>query len=263
MRSARPNSAQAVRPFSERPLTSAQIAMLRRNSGRCSITNADTFTARIPIGVDAPTTRKAISRTRWEPNRDSCSNDVNRSPGDTGIGDWYADGVRCLARPPADNRIRGWSWSQRSFLEMQVKKFSPAGHSDSRPGFRPDLLVAAAAAGPGRSSVLACVERVSAGARLDRVRIVNSEPGTHETVDVVDLGALDIRRAEVVDQDTNAALVHDLVTRPDVVVEGHPVLQAGATAAADEDAQGQFRVGLFLQQRHELRQGFIGECDSR
>src|SRR5262249_60378549 len=99
------------------------------------------------------------------------------------------------------------------------RKLWSGGHPLHQPSFRPDPLVAAAAAGPGRSSVLTSVERVSAGAGLDRVRIVNSEPGTHETVDVVDLGALDIRRAEVVDQDTNAALVHDLVTPPDLVLD--------------------------------------------
>src|SRR5215831_17238642 len=107
----------------------------------------------------------------------------------------------------------------------------------SRPGFPAAPLVAAAAAGPGRPRVLTRIERVSAGAGLDRVRVVNRKPRTHETVDVVDLGAPDVGRAEVVDQNANAVLVHDFGTGPDVVVEGHPVLKARATAAADEDAQ--------------------------
>src|SRR5262249_13164571 len=160
-------------------------------------------------------------------------------------------GVRRLGRSPADHRVRGSSCAQRPFGPVGAAiTLRPPGHNLSA-GFPAAPLVAAAAAGPGRARVLARIERVSAGAGLDRVRVVNREPGAHETVDVVDLGAPEIGRAEVVDQDTNAALMHYFVTRPDVVVEGHPVLKARAAAAADEDPQGQLRVGLLVQERLE------------
>src|SRR5689334_10563339 len=63
-----------------------------------------------------------------------------------------------------------------------------------------------AAAALGRARVVARVERVAAGAGLHRVRIVNGEAGAHEAVDVVDLGAAQVRGAEVVDQDADAVL---------------------------------------------------------
>src|SRR5262245_34877066 len=93
-----------------------------------------------------------------------------------------------------------------------------------------------AAAAARRSRVVARVERVTARAGADRVRVVDREAGPHQAVHVVDLGAPDVGCAEIVDQDADTILLHDLVPGPFVVVERHPVLQARAAAPADEDA---------------------------
>jgi hypothetical protein len=60
-------------------------------------------------------------------------------------------------------------------------------------------LVAAAAALSGLG-VTAGVERVPAGAAGDGIRVVHCEAATHERVHVVDLRALEIHRAEIIDQ---------------------------------------------------------------
>src|SRR6266852_6747965 len=113
----------------------------------------------------------------------------------------------------------------------------------------------AAAAGLCAAGVVAGVERVAAGARVHRVRVVDREAGAHEAVDVVDLGAADVGGAEVVDHDLHAVLVDGDVLRPAHVVKCHSVLHARAAAAADEDPERQLGVALLAK---ELLQAYLG-----
>src|ERR1044071_1770434 len=83
------------------------------------------------------------------------------------------------------------------------------------------LRLVAAAASLRAASVVACVERVAAGARVHGVRVVDGEAGAHQAVDVVDLGSPDVGDAEVVDDDLHAVVVDDHVVSPALVVEGH------------------------------------------
>jgi len=100
---------------------------------------------------------------------------------------------------------------------------------------------------------------VPAGAGANGIRVVDGESGPHEAVDVVDFGASNVGGAEVVDHDSDAVLLDDLVTSPGGVVEGHSVLEPGAASSAYEDAKRNLWVPFLLQQRPELRQGFAGE----
>src|SRR6202011_2259286 len=91
---------------------------------------------------------------------------------------------------------------------------------------RRERWLVAASAGLCAAGVVAGVERVAARARVNRVRVVNREPGTHKAVDVIDLGAADVGRAEVVDHDLHAVLVDGDVLGPAHVIESHAVLHA-------------------------------------
>ena len=56
------------------------------------------------------------------------------------------------------------------------------------------------------------LERVAAAARGAGVRVVDREPGRLNRVDVVDLGTLEVRRAERIDDDGDSVLVKLEVT---------------------------------------------------
>src|ERR1700736_2399061 len=70
------------------------------------------------------------------------------------------------------------------------------------------------AAGLCPPGLVAGVERVAARARVNRVRVVDREPGPHKAVEVIDLGAADVGGAEVVDHDLHAVLVDGDVLGP-------------------------------------------------
>src|SRR5438876_6981064 len=89
----------------------------------------------------------------------------------------------------------------------------------------------------GRVLALGHLERVPAAARRDGVRVVDREPGRLDRVDVVDLRALQIRRAEGIDDNGDAVLLELEVTLGCAAVEAEPVLETGAAAALDRDAQ--------------------------
>src|SRR2546428_197482 len=91
---------------------------------------------------------------------------------------------------------------------------------------RRERWLVAAAAGLCAAGVIAGVERVATRARVDRVRVVDREPGTHQAVDIVDLRAADVGGAEVVDHDLHAVLVDCYVLGAAHVIEGHAVLHA-------------------------------------
>src|SRR5438093_11374258 len=79
----------------------------------------------------------------------------------------------------------------------------------SRPGWPAELLVRAAGTAT-RGGVLLAVgdlERMAAPARGDGVRVVHREPRRLDRVDVVDLGAREVRSAERIDHDGDAVLL--------------------------------------------------------
>ena len=100
--------------------------------------------------------------------------------------------------------------------------------------------------------VLFHLEGGAAAAGGDDIRVVHLEAGALEALDVVDLRAEDELHAGLVDDHRNAVDLEDVVVllRP---IEGERVLEAGAAAAADRDAQGLiFRSLLRAQQLSDL-----------
>src|SRR5712692_2737353 len=124
---------------------------------------------------------------------------------------------------------------------------------------RRERCLVAAAAGLGAAGVVAGVERVTAGARVHRVRVVDREAGPHEALHVVDLAAADVRGAEVVDHDLHAVLVDGDVFGTPHVVECHAVLHAVAATAAHEDTERELWVSLFGEELLEAGLGVRGE----
>src|SRR5256714_15336198 len=103
------------------------------------------------------------------------------------------------------------------------------------------LLVRAAGAATtgrlGRVRALLDLERVATAARGDRVRVVDREARGLDRVEVVDLGAAQIRRAERVDDDVDAVHRELEVALLRAAVEAEAVLEPGAPAALDRDAE--------------------------
>jgi hypothetical protein len=77
---------------------------------------------------------------------------------------------------------------------------------------------------------------------------VDCEARAHEAVDIVDLGAPNVRGAEVVDDDLDPILLDHEVVGASGVVECHAVLHARTAAAAHEDAQRELGVA-FLDEK--------------
>ena len=87
------------------------------------------------------------------------------------------------------------------------------------------------------------------------------KPGALQAVDVVDLGAEDELHADLVDDHRDAVDLEDVVVVLRLV-EGERVLEAGATAAANRDAQRlTLGVGLGAEQLADLLGGLVGQRD--
>ena len=110
----------------------------------------------------------------------------------------------------------------------------PAHEGDARAS---GAAAGAAAADSGVGVAFFDLEGVAAAAGRARVRVVDREPGCLDRVDVVDLGALEVRRAERVDDDLDAVRLELEVALDGAAVEAEPVLEARAAAALDRDAQ--------------------------
>src|SRR5512138_2937211 len=80
------------------------------------------------------------------------------------------------------------------------------------------------------------LEGVPAAARRGDVRVVDCEAGL-KAVDPVDLGARQVRRAERIDNHVDAVHVQLVVALRRSAVEAERVLEAGAAAALNGDAQ--------------------------
>src|ERR1700694_273485 len=133
-------------------------------------------------------------------------------------------------------------------------------HSDENASPRARLrgLVAAAVSGAG---VAAGVERANTRAARDRVGVVHGEAAAHQAVHEIDLGALDVLRADRVDKQPYATHFTDGVAFFSVVLEAHAIRHARASARLDEDTQPQLRVSLFLQEITQLGDRRVADAD--
>ena len=81
-------------------------------------------------------------------------------------------------------------------------------------------------------------EGAAAAAGALDVGIIELEAGTFESFDVIDFHAIEIHGAHLVDSDLEAVEVHDFVGLVGLIFKRHVILETGAAAADDGDAQG-------------------------
>src|SRR3954471_23332521 len=110
----------------------------------------------------------------------------------------------------------------------------------------------AAAARGVRGFALGHLERRAAAARGDGVRVVDLEARLLDRLQVVDARALQVRRAERIDDDADALALVLVIALDRAAVEAEPVLEAGAAAAFDRDTKD-VHVVLGLHQLLDLR----------
>src|SRR5829696_4562234 len=119
------------------------------------------------------------------------------------------------------------------------------------------LRAAAASAALCGAGIAAGVERMTAGAGRDRVRVADSKSAAHEGVDVVNFSALQVHRAEIVDQQLDAFGFDNLVTVLGGLLDRHAVLQSGAAARRHKYAQSMLRRALLGQKALELGHSLV------
>src|SRR6476646_710172 len=108
------------------------------------------------------------------------------------------------------------------------------------------------------------LERVAAAARGSDVRVVDLEAGLLDRLQEVDLGAAKVGRAERVDDDRDALRLDLGVAVLGAAVEAQRVLEAGAAAALDGNAQhAGLALGLLGHQALDLRGRALREHDPR
>src|SRR5215210_7084513 len=108
------------------------------------------------------------------------------------------------------------------------------------------------AAGFGLATAAGGVERLAAGAVLDGIRVLDGKSAAHQRVDVVDLRAFEVLETEGIDHDFDASVIEGRIVVGPIVVERHPVGEAGAAARRDVDPQRGAVVALFLDDLLEL-----------
>src|SRR5437016_837648 len=81
------------------------------------------------------------------------------------------------------------------------------------------------------------LERVAAAARGDRIRVLDLEPGLLDRLEIVDPSAEEERSAEGIDDDPYALALELVVALLGAAVEAEAVLETGAPAALDGDAE--------------------------
>src|SRR5262249_14551740 len=105
------------------------------------------------------------------------------------------------------------------------------------------------------------LEGVAAAARAGDVRVVDREAGL-QALDPVDLGAGQVGRAERVDDHRHAVARELVVPVLGAAVEAERVLEAGAAAALNRDAEHlRLAGGLLGHQALDLRRRALGERD--
>lgn len=111
----------------------------------------------------------------------------------------------------------------------------------------------AAATAGGSGFAIFSGERAAAAARARSVRVLDLEPAAKRIVDIVDHRAGHVAKAQRIDEDLDPKMLEGVVTLLGVlVVDGHAVLEAGASAAGNPDAQSRVRLALLDKQRLDL-----------
>src|SRR5207244_6059772 len=112
-----------------------------------------------------------------------------------------------------------------------------------------------------RSDCLEAVGLAAAAAGL-HVRILDREAGAHHVVlDEVDLAALEIRHAVLVDVDLDAVLFDDVVTGGFLVFPAQLVRHSGAAAADDANAETPLGLAFFQAEIRNLLGGHLCQCN--
>jgi hypothetical protein len=103
---------------------------------------------------------------------------------------------------------------------------------------------------------------VAAAAGGAGVRVVDREPGGLDRVDVVDLGALEVRGAEGIDDDLDPVKLELVVALGRTAVEPEAVLEPGTAPALNGDAKD-VDVLFLGHQLLDLRRGSLGHGHQR
>src|SRR5579859_4975200 len=121
----------------------------------------------------------------------------------------------------------------------------------------------AAARGPVFGGLaLGHLEGVAAAAGGGHVRVRDLEAGLLDRLQEVDLGAAQVGRAEGIDDHRDAVGLDLVVALLGAAVEAQRVLEAGAAAALDGDAQnGRLALGLLDRKSLDLGGRALGEHD--
>src|SRR5512133_3901469 len=106
---------------------------------------------------------------------------------------------------------------------MDTPSRGPGTQAAGRPSRAVVCYLVSAATGARGAGILARVERVAAAAGADRVGIEDAEASTHQAVFVIDLRALEVMRAVLIDHEAHAALGEDHVVLGEFVLESHAV----------------------------------------
>src|SRR5918993_5721789 len=104
-------------------------------------------------------------------------------------------------------------------------------------------------------------KRAAAAAAALDVGVVDGEAGAHEAVDVVELGAHYVGDAHCVYCHPDALGLEDLIVVGDLVVEVDAVLETGAAAGPDADAQREVFLAFLGHEGLDLLGGIVGDVD--
>src|SRR5918993_3437390 len=104
-------------------------------------------------------------------------------------------------------------------------------------------------------------KRAAAAAAALDVGVVDGEAGAHEAVDVVELGAHYVGDAHCVYCHPDALGLEDLVVVGDLVVEVDAVLETGAAAGPDADAQREVFLAFLGHEGLDLLRGVVSDVD--
>src|SRR5579884_1253750 len=204
----------------------------------------------MPWAGRRPLTKSASPTSAWTAMASSVSRRYARSAGLTRRCQMQRAAHSAPTRPSSSTALarRWWTITPRP-PPGRARKSAPPTRRGSVP------------AGPSFAGPVGGLEAVAAAAGLHRVGVVDGEAAAHQLVDVVDLRTLEVLRGEGVDVDLELTHLDDLVVLAwGVLVEAHPVGEAGAPAGLDEDAKPD-RLALGADELLELRESGVGDVD--
>src|ERR1700680_1631500 len=97
------------------------------------------------------------------------------------------------------------------------------------------------------ATTIGCLEGMPAATARNGVRVIDSKARAHQAIDVIDFAAVDVANAHLVNQHFEPLLHNDGIAIL-LFIEGHAILETGATAARDKDAQSQAGI-VFLSKQ--------------